>query len=145
MSNTKPIIQIKGLGTCFNDTWVHKNLNLTIMPNKITAIIGGSGSGKTTLIRAILMLQEVVEGEINILGQNITNVHGNDTQRRKIACKVGMMFQSGALFGALTALDNVMFPLQEYSKFSQDVIIDLARLKLSMTGLPEDAYNRYPS
>lgn len=47
----KPIIEIKNLGTCFNGVWVHKNLNLTLYPNRIITLIGASGSGKTTLVR----------------------------------------------------------------------------------------------
>ncbi|WP_235826820.1 ABC transporter ATP-binding protein [Facilibium subflavum] len=141
----KPIIEVKDLGTCFDDTWVHKNLNLTIYPHNITAIIGGSGSGKTTLIREILMLQPVTEGEIYLLGQKISNLYYDEPKRRYFASKMGMMFQSGALFSALTALDNVIFPLQEYTGFSREVMIDLARLKLKMVGLDEKAFDRYPS
>ena len=56
----KPIIEIKNLGTCFDGIWVHKDLNLTIYPNRIVSIIGPSGCGKTTLIREILMIQPVM-------------------------------------------------------------------------------------
>ena len=140
-----PIIEIKNLGTCFNGVWVHKRLNLNIYPHKITSIIGGSGSGKTTLIREILMLQPVTEGEILLLGQNISKLYDNENKRYQFASKMGMMFQGGALFSALSALENVTFPLQEYTSFPRDIIIDIARLKLKMTGLNGDAYNKYPS
>ncbi len=145
MDKLTPIIQIKDLGTAFDGLWVHKHLNLDIYPDKITAIIGGSGSGKTTLIREILMLQPVTEGEIYLLGEKISTLCYNEAKRRAFACNMGMMFQGGALFSALTALENVMFPLQEYTDFSRDIVIDLARLKLKMTGLPESAFNKSPS
>lgn len=141
----QPIIEVKNLGTCFDGVWVHKNLNLTIYPHRITSIIGGSGSGKTTLIREILMLQPVTEGEIFLLGQKISDLCDDEIKRRQFASHMGMMFQGGALFSALTALENVMFPLQEYTSFSRDIVIDLARLKLKMVGLSEDAYAKYPS
>ena len=140
-----PIIEVKDLGTCFDGIWVHKNLNLTIYPNRIISIIGGSGSGKTTLIREILMLQPVTEGEIYLLGQKISDLCDDEIKRRQFASDMGMMFQGGALFSALSALENVMFPLQEYTNFSRETVIDLARLKLKMVGLQEDAYHKPPS
>ncbi|WP_116963471.1 ABC transporter ATP-binding protein [Fastidiosibacter lacustris] len=143
--DNQPIIEVKNLGTCFDGVWVHKNLNLSIYPHHITAIIGGSGSGKTTLIREILMLQPVTEGEIFLLGHKISDLYDDEIKRREFASQMGMMFQGGALFSALTSLENVMFPLQEYTSFSRDIVIDLARLKLKMVGLKEDAYNKYPS
>ncbi|WP_100551246.1 ABC transporter ATP-binding protein [Caedibacter taeniospiralis] len=145
IADRQPIIDIKDLGTCFDGVWVHKDLNLTIYPHLITAIIGGSGSGKTTLIHEILMLQPVTEGEIYLLGQKISDLCDDEVKRRQFASQMGMMFQGGALFSALTALENVMFPLQEYTRFSRDVVIDIARLKLKMVGLKEDAYHKYPS
>jgi phospholipid/cholesterol/gamma-HCH transport system ATP-binding protein len=145
IADKQPIIDIKDLGTCFDGVWVHKDLNLTIYPHLITAIIGGSGSGKTTLIHEILMLQPVTEGEIYLLGQKISDLCDDEVKRRQFASQMGMMFQGGALFSALTALENVMFPLQEYTRFSRDIVIDLARLKLKMVGLNEDAYHKYPS
>lgn len=141
----QPIIAVKNLGTCFDGLWVHKKLNLTLYPGKITAIIGDSGAGKTTLIREILMLEPVTEGEIFLLGEKISDLCYDEVKRRQFASRMGMMFQGGALFSALSALENVMFPLEEYTCFPRDVVIDLARLKLKMVGLPENAFHKPPS
>jgi phospholipid/cholesterol/gamma-HCH transport system ATP-binding protein len=143
-SNQQPIIEIKNLGTQFGDVWVHKNLNLTIYPNRIINIIGASGSGKTTLVHEILMLQPIAEGEIFLAGQKISNYNIEDTETKNVLSQVGMMFQHCALFSSLTVLENVMFPLVEYTNFSKDMIREIARIKLRLTGLPEKAHNRYP-
>ena len=144
-ASDKPIIEIKKLGTCFDGVWVHKNLNLTIYPNRIITIIGASGCGKTTLVREILMLQPITEGEIYLNGEKISNYDIEDVKTKTVLSQVGMMFQQSALFSSLTALENVMFPLMEYTDFSEDVITEIAHLKLRLTGLPDNAHNRYPT
>jgi phospholipid/cholesterol/gamma-HCH transport system ATP-binding protein len=140
----KPIIEVKNLGICFDGVWVHKHLNLTIYPNRIITIIGASGCGKTTLVREILMLQPITEGEIYLNGEKISNYNIEDVATKTVLSQVGMMFQQSALFSSLTALENVMFPLIEYTDFSKDMIAEIAHLKLRLTGLPDDAHNRYP-
>lgn len=140
----KPIIEIKNLGTCFDDIWVHKNLNLTIYPNRIVNIIGASGSGKTTLVHEILMLQPITEGEIYFAGHKISNYNIEDIETKEILSQVGMMFQHCALFSSLSVLENVMFPLIEYTNFSRETIQEIAHIKLRLTGLPDSAHNQYP-
>lgn len=144
MNDVNPIIEVKNLGTCFDGTWVHKNLNLTLYPNRINCIIGGSGCGKTTLMREILMLQPISEGEIFLLGDNISSLEGDEQKRRAYAAKMGMMFQQCALFSSLTVLENVMFPLKEYTSFTTEEIEELARMKLRMVGLDESAFQKSP-
>ncbi|MCC2644731.1 MAG: transporter ATP-binding protein [Burkholderiales bacterium] len=139
-----PIIEIKNLGTRFGDTWVHKNLNLTIYPSRIVNIIGSSGSGKTTLVHEILMLQPITEGEIYFSGKKISNYNIEDAATKEILSQVGMMFQHCALFSSLSVLENVMFPLVEYTNFSTQTIREIAQIKLRLTGLPDNAYNLYP-
>lgn len=144
ISQENPIIEVKGLGTCFNGEWVHKNLNLTIMPNRIVTIIGASGCGKTTLVREILMLQPITEGEISLMGETISSYDIEDPYTKKVLSQMGMMFQQGALFSSYTVLENVMFPMLEYTDYSYAMVKELAFLKLKLTGLKEVAYNKYP-
>ena len=110
-----PIIEVKSLGTCFAGEWVHKNLNLTIMPNRIVTIIGASGCGKTTLVREILMLQPITEGEISLMGETISSYDIEDPYTKKVLSQMGMMFQQWSLFSSYTVLENVMFPILEYT------------------------------
>lgn len=139
-----PIIEIKNLGTRFDDVWVHKNLDLTIYPNRIVNIIGASGSGKTTLVHEVLMLQPITEGEIYLAGQKISDYNIEDSKTKDILSQVGMMFQHCALFSSMTVLENVMFPLVEYTDFSKETIQEIAHIKLRLAGLPDHAHNRYP-
>lgn len=142
--NDKPIIEVKNLGTYFSGLWVHKNLNLTIYPNRVITIIGASGCGKTTLVREILMLQPIIEGEILLGGEEISQYNIDDANTKLLLSQVGMMFQQGALFSSMTIIENVMFPLQEYTDFSKSTIVEMAILKLKLTGLAESAYFKYP-
>ena len=139
-----PIIEIKDLGTCFEGFWVHKNLNLTIYPNRVITIIGASGCGKTTLVREILMLQPISSGKILLNGEEISHYDIEDSYTKLVLSQVGMMFQQGALFSSQTVLQNVMFPLIEYTDFSRETIMEIATLKLKLTGLPESAYRKFP-
>lgn len=136
-----PVIEIRNLGTSFDDgiTWVHKGLDLDILPNRIVTIIGDSGCGKTTLLRVLLALESFQEGVVKLLGHDISTE--NKKEYQLTMRKVGMMFQQGALFNSMTVLENVMFPLQEYTKFSSSEMEELACLKLMMTGLKSTAYN----
>lgn len=143
-TNLKPIIEVKNLGTYFDGLWVHKNLNLTIYPDRIITIIGASGCGKTTLVREILMLQQIAEGKIYLAGEEISQYNIEDASTKLVLSQVGMMFQQGALFSSMTVLENVMFPLLEYTDFSRATIMEIATLKLKLTGLPESAYLKYP-
>jgi phospholipid/cholesterol/gamma-HCH transport system ATP-binding protein len=138
------IIEVKNLGTCFAGEWIHKGLNLTIMPNRIVTIIGASGCGKTTLIREILMLQPLSAGEIYLMGEKISSYSLEDPDTRRILSQMGMMFQQGALFSSYTVLENVMFPLLEYTNYSYALARELAYLRLKLSGLQEAAYNKYP-
>lgn len=140
----QPILEAKNLGTCFSGLWVHKNLNLTIYPDRIITIIGASGSGKTTLVREILMLQPIAEGQIFLMGEEISKYNIEESSTKLVLSKLGMMFQQGALFSSMTLIENVMFPLREYTDFSKETIRDIAILKLKLTGLPEHAFYKYP-
>ena len=142
--NNIPIIEVKNLSTCFDGLWVHKNLNLKIYPNRIITIIGDSGCGKTTLMREILMLHTPTSGEIYVNNEKLSDFSIEDPKIKLKLSKVGMMFQHGALFSSLTVLENVMFPIQEYSNFSKGIIHELAELKLKLTGLPVSAFSKYP-
>lgn len=144
MSNNNAIIELKNIGVFIGEDWVLKNLNLAISPNKIATIIGASGAGKTTLVRAILMLQPIAEGEIFIENKKITNYDLEDPITKLSLSHVGMMFQQGALFSSLTTIENVMFPLQEYTDFNIHDIIEIARIKLRLTGLDEKSFNKFP-
>ncbi len=120
---------------------VVEKINAHIPQGKITVILGGSGSGKSTLLRHMVGLSTPISGKI--LFDN-TDFFALPTQEfRRMRRRMGMLFQDGALLGALTLLDNVALPLQEHTKLSKESIHKAAMRSLSLVGL--DAFGHlYP-
>lgn len=137
------IIEITGLKNNLGGQWVHKDVNLTVNQGEILAIIGGSGSGKTTIIRCLLMLLKPTAGELKVFGQNILNLNANDAD--KLRQRWGMLFQHSALFSMMTVLENIMFPMQQFTKMSDSLMRELALLKLYLVGLDKSAAHKFPS
>jgi len=137
------IIDIQNLQNCFSGQWVHKDVNLNIRKGEIVAIIGGSGSGKTTVIRSILMLLKPTAGKITVFGQDISTL--NETERDALRRRWGMLFQHSALFSSMTVLENIIFPMQEFTDLSPAFMQELALLKIAMVGLSPEAAYKYPS
>ncbi|MFY7697456.1 MAG: ABC transporter ATP-binding protein [Legionella sp.] len=138
-----PIIEVKDLANFLGEQWVHSDLNLTINQGEIFAIIGGSGSGKTTLLRSMLMLLKPTAGKIRIFGKDISTA--NEHERNSIRRRWGMLFQHSALFSAMTVLDNIMFPMREFTTLDTQSIQELALLKLSLVGLQSEVAIKYPA
>lgn len=96
-------------------------------------------------MREILMLQPIHSGKIFLQGQEISRLVDNPIKRKEISANMSMMFQHCALFSSLTNLQNVIFPLKQHTKLPEDILTDIAIIKLKMVGLNEDAFNKYPS
>ncbi len=142
MINDETIIEVRGLCNFLGGNWVHKNLDLTIKRNELYAIVGGSGSGKTTLLRSILMLQKPTSGTIKVFGIDVVNASVKEAQH--VRHRWGMLFQHGALFSSLTVLENVLFPLKEFTQLSSSLLTEIAMMKIALTGLHEDAAHKLP-
>ncbi|MDF3054462.1 MAG: transporter, binding protein [Gammaproteobacteria bacterium] len=141
--STAPIISIADVKNVLGKQVVHEHLNLDIMKGEITAIVGGSGCGKTTLLRNILMLLRPKSGSIKIFDIDI--LHCDIKTSQKIRHSWGVLFQHGALFSALTVLENVQFPLRTFTTLPPKVQKEIALLKITMSGLPLEAAFKYPS
>ncbi|HAT1971901.1 TPA: ATP-binding cassette domain-containing protein [Legionella pneumophila] len=139
----EPVIEIKGMKNCLGGQWVHTDINLTVERGEILAIIGGSGSGKTTILRSLLMLLKPSAGSIKVFGEEIYNL--NAEQAFRLRRRWGMLFQHSALFSAMTVLENVMFPMREFTALDQDFMKELALLKITLVGLSKEAAVKYPS
>lgn len=137
--SSEPVITVRGLVNRFGSQTVHDHLDLTVDRGEILGIVGGSGSGKTVLLRSILGLHQPQAGEIEVLG-NAPEFFARRPQR----CW-GVLFQSGALFSALTVRQNVEFPISLHSDMSPLLRRELAELKIMMSGLTLDAADKYPS
>ncbi|HHT9952950.1 TPA: ABC transporter ATP-binding protein [Legionella pneumophila] len=140
---SEPVIEIKGMKNCLGGQWVHTDVNLTVERGEILAIIGGSGSGKTTILRSLLMLLKPSAGSIKVFDEEIYNL---DTEQAfRLRRRWGMLFQHSALFSAMTVLENVMFPMREFTTLDQEFMQELALLKITLVGLSKEAAVKYPS
>ena len=138
-----PIV-VEGLRTQFGDHVVHDNLSLTVNRGEILGVVGGSGTGKSVLMRAIIGLQTPTAGHVEIFGKSITDAEPDE--EIGVRSRWGVLFQGGALFSTLTVGENVEVPLRQfYPDIEADLRQDIARYKVMLSGLPEDAVNKFPS
>lgn len=112
---------------------IFDGVDITVKRGSITAIMGPSGSGKTTLLRLIGGLLTPDSGDVLVDGQNIHRLSHRDLYA--IRQKMGLLFQSGALFTHLSVFDNVAFPLREHSHLNDAIIRDVVLMKLQAVGL----------
>ncbi|GAA0439751.1 MULTISPECIES: ABC transporter ATP-binding protein [Sphingomonas] len=130
-----PPIRISGLRTAFGDKVIHQDLDLEVRRGEILGVVGGSGTGKSVLLNTILGLKRPDGGTIEIFGRNIDDPGAQGDMERRI----GVLFQQGALFSFLTVQENVETPLLEHTQLRGEILGDLARLKISLAGLPNGA------
>ena len=112
---------------------IFDGLNLSVPRGKIIAIMGPSGSGKTTLLRLIGALLQPDAGQVWINGANIHQVPRKTLYA--LRRKMGLLFQSGALFTHLSVYDNVAFPLREHTNLCEALLRDVVLMKLEAVGL----------
>jgi len=140
----EPILKVRGLENRFGEQTVHKDLDLDVQTGEIIGVVGGSGTGKSVQMRAILGLRTPQAGDIHVLGVDALN--SSPKERLKIERNSGVLYQNGALFSSLTVAENVMVPLKEHHpELPYDLIQDLAMLKIRLSGLPDNAADKYPS
>lgn len=137
------VLELRGVCTRFGSVSVHENLDLEVRRGEVLALIGGSGSGKTTLLHEMIMLRQPSSGSIRLFGEEIVGARQDVMER--LRQRFGVLFQQGALFGALTMLQNVAVPLREHTRLDAAFIDQLALLKIRQAGLPTDAALKYPS
>lgn len=144
MRETDCPIRVRGLKNVFGEHVVHENLDLDVRRGEIIGVVGGSGTGKSVLMRSIIGLQVPAEGEIEVLGQSITDARGDDDI--DIRSRWGVLFQGGALFSTLTVAENVEVPLRQfYPEITDELRHEIARYKVLLSGLPAEATSKYPS
>jgi phospholipid/cholesterol/gamma-HCH transport system ATP-binding protein len=137
-------IEISGLRNCFGDQVIHDDLSLKVRRGEIIGVVGGSGTGKSVLMRSIIGLQIPEAGEITVLGDSITSARDDDDI--DIRSRWGVLFQGGALFSTLTVAENVEVPLKQFYPEIDDALRhEIAKFKVQLSGLPENAANKFPS
>jgi phospholipid/cholesterol/gamma-HCH transport system ATP-binding protein len=126
-------IEIRNLTFRRGNRAILDSLDIDIHRGKITAILGPSGCGKTTLLRLIGSQLRPTDGSILIGGTDITQLQRKELF--KLRERIGMLFQSGALFTDLSVYENVAFPLRLHTQLSESMIRDLVLMKLHAVGL----------
>jgi phospholipid/cholesterol/gamma-HCH transport system ATP-binding protein len=137
------ILEVRGLVNRFGAQVVHDGLDMQVFAQDVFGIVGGSGAGKSVLLRSILGLQHPQSGVVSIGGRDLTQL--TDAQLRAVKADYGVTFQEGALYSALTVLQNVQFPMREHLQLPPRALDELAMLKIRLVGLPVDAAGKYPA
>jgi phospholipid/cholesterol/gamma-HCH transport system ATP-binding protein len=139
-NGARPHITVRDLTMAYGDFVVMRDLNFSINDGDVFIIMGGSGSGKSTLLRHLIGLEEPAKGEIFYGEKNFTQA--DDGERQKILRRVGVLFQSGALWSSMTLAENIGLLLEDYTDLSAGEIREVASVKLALVGLKgfEDYY-----
>ncbi len=136
------MIEVNNLHKSFGDTKILKGISTSFDKGKTNLIIGQSGSGKTVFLKCLLGLFTYEEGSISYDGKIFSEL--SEDQKRDLRAEIGMVFQGSALFDSMTIAENVMFPLQMFTKMSKSEMEDRADIVLKRVNLP-DAHNKMPS
>jgi phospholipid/cholesterol/gamma-HCH transport system ATP-binding protein len=136
----EPHIKVNDLTMAYGDFVIQHDLNFTVMKGDVFIIMGGSGCGKSTLLKHMIGLQKPAKGEV--FYEDINFWQTNVDERVLIMRRIGVLYQSGALFSSLTLSENIALPLSEFTALSLAEIQDIVSYKLALVGLAgfEDYY-----
>lgn len=133
--STKPEakIVVRDLDMGYGSFVLMRDMNFTVSKGDIFIIMGGSGCGKSTLMKVLIGLLEPLRGQVFYDGENFWE--GDTQQKDRIMRKIGVLYQSSALWSSMTLAENVALPLEQYTNLSKSQIRELASLKLALVGL----------
>jgi len=137
-----PAIEFRNVKFGYDEQLILNDISFRVMRGELLVVLGASGGGKSTILKLTLGLIKPDEGRILIDGEDIAAVTG--AARLKLLKKFGVMYQSGALFGSMTLLENIALPLEEFTDLPPDAIRLIATMKLQRVGL-EGVANRMPA
>jgi phospholipid/cholesterol/gamma-HCH transport system ATP-binding protein len=132
-ATAETVIAVKDLTMGYGDKVLMEKLNFEVRRGEVFVILGGSGCGKSTLLKHMIGLFPPMAGEIYFGQDNIVTAQGED--RLKILRRFGVMYQSGALFGSMTVLENVMLPLREFTDLPEQAMDLIAMAKLELVDM----------
>jgi phospholipid/cholesterol/gamma-HCH transport system ATP-binding protein len=127
------VVEIEGLVNRVGTTVLHCDLDFRMRRDEVVSLVGGSGSGKTQLLRVILGLKRPAAGSVRVFGVSWDNP--NRKKVRDARRRIGMLFQNGALYSALTVYDNIAFPLRERGGMTEEQIRAIVYAKLAQVEL----------
>jgi phospholipid/cholesterol/gamma-HCH transport system ATP-binding protein len=126
-------IQVRNLVTHYGDREILHGVDMDVRQGEIMVIMGGSGSGKTTLLRHLLGLEKATSGSVQLLGNELTEL--DESALYDVSKKIGVAFQSGALFSSMSVGENVMLPLVEHTRLDRETMEIMMRMKLEIVKL----------
>ncbi|HNX68839.1 MAG TPA: ATP-binding cassette domain-containing protein [Candidatus Omnitrophota bacterium] len=132
-TQTENIIEVRNLTAGYGDDIIFDDISFDVKRGEVFVILGGSGCGKSTLLKQMIGLYKPRAGEILIEQSDIAAAEGK--ARLEILNRIGVMYQSGALFGSMNFLENVMLPLEEFTQLPEPARRSVAALKLMLVGL----------
>ncbi len=133
MNTEAPIIEVEGVVAHYGQREVLKGIDLAVDDGEIMVIMGGSGSGKSTLLNHLLGLLRPSRGTVRLLGRDINRLPAMELL--ELRRRMGVAFQSGALFSSLTVAENILLPLREHTDLDEHTMAIIARLKLEVVSL----------
>jgi len=142
MNDPDILVEVKGLRKSFGPLTVMDDLDFSLFKGENVAILGQSGSGKSVLLKVIIGLLEPDEGEVSLWGRRISEL--DDGELNKVRRKMGMVFQSGALFDSMTVFENLAFPLVEHGFEDEEALRAVVKERLEWVSLP-GVEDKYPS
>lgn len=133
----EPVIRVEHLRMGYGTRILLEDASFVVRRGEIMVILGGSGCGKSSLMKHIIGLYAPMAGDIFVAGQSI--VHAVDEARAELQRKMGVMYQAGALFGSLTVLENVRFPLDQFTDMPEEAKDLTARMQLALVEMSHAA------
>jgi len=138
----KAIIEVKDLEAGYDDTVIFRDVTFNVYEGEIFVILGGSGCGKSTLLKSLIGLLPPRAGRILIDGDEVSTE--DEDGLKKILTKIGVLYQSAALFGSMTVAQNIALPIEAYTTLKKEAVDILVKMKLGLVNL--DGYgNHLPS
>lgn len=136
MASDEPaVIQVRDLRKSFGSQVVLDGVTVDIRRGETLVVMGGSGCGKSTFLRLLIGATPPSGGDIRIFGRSVADLAGEELD--SVRKRVGVLFQSGALFNSMSIGDNVALPLREHTSLDESIIDIQVKIKLELVGLRE--------
>ena len=133
MERKEPVIRVRDVKLGYGDLVILDRISFEVNKGEVFIILGGSGCGKSTLHKHMIGLYKTLSGEILIGDRNIAGAEG--AELTEILNGIGVMYQSGALFGSMTLAENIMLPLEEFTDLPRAARELIAAMKLKLVNL----------